>query len=98
MGNLESGFQTVSGGPVGEDVPRLFGNDATSLQRRQTCGVNIGNNRVFETDVRIVAERRRSGLRICVEQLIDQVARKTSRRQCVATRTFADQEYHEPGL
>src|SRR3989449_9325599 len=97
-GNLESGLQTVAGGLVGEDVPRFFGNDTAGLERRQTCGIDIGNNRVFETDVRIVAERGRFVLRIGIQQLVDQVGRKTSRRQCVATRTFADQEYHQPGL
>src|SRR5437867_9768877 len=97
-GNLESGFQTVAGGLVGEDLPRFFGNDTAGLKRRQTCGINIGNNRVFEMNIWIVAVGGGFVLRIGIEQLIDQVGRKTSRRQRVATRAFADQEYHQPRL
>ena len=83
---------------MGEDVPRFFGNDTAGLKRRQTCGINIGNNRVFEMNIWIVAVGGRFVLRIGIEQLIDQVGRKTSRRQRVATRAFADQEYHQPRL
>src|SRR5437867_12978935 len=77
-GNPESGFQTVAGGLVGEDLPRFFGNDTAGLKRRQTCGADIGNNRAVETDTRIVAVRGRFVLRIGIEQLINQVGRTTS--------------------
>ena len=60
-----------------------FGNHTAGFKRRQTCGINIGNNRVFETDIRIVAVRGRFVLRIGIEELIDQIGRKTPRRQRV---------------
>src|SRR5947199_369656 len=45
-GNLESGFQTVAGGLVGEDLPRFFGNDTAGLERRQTrAGIRTGGAR-----------------------------------------------------
>src|SRR5215468_7243116 len=75
---IQQSFQAVAGGALFENFTCFLDNDGSRFRRWQPAGVNIRDDRVFETDVGVTAKLGCFHVSGGIGQAVDQIGREAA--------------------